>query len=63
MIASIPASDVAEAGRFADPVFRVREPARFAGRFWATDFDWQDNENYPYAYTIQLMSYMMSHRR
>ena len=34
--ASIPASDVAGVGRFADADFRVREPARFAGRFWAT---------------------------
>jgi hypothetical protein len=35
-----------------------------AGRVWATDFDWQDNENYPYQdYTAKLMGYMLSHRR
>ena len=33
------------------------------GRVWATDFDWQDNQNFPYSYTIQLMGYMMTHRR
>lgn len=35
-----------------------------AGRLWITDFDWQDNEVYPYAdYTAGLMGYMLSHRR
>jgi cysteine-rich repeat protein len=33
------------------------------GRVYATDFDWQDNENYPYAYTQQLMGYFMTHRK
>jgi len=31
----MPAPAVAVVGRFADPDFRVREPERFAGRFWA----------------------------
>jgi hypothetical protein len=30
-----------------------------AGRLWLTEFDWQDNENYPFDYTKQLMSYMV----
>ncbi|MDP2959692.1 MAG: SpaA isopeptide-forming pilin-related protein, partial [Longimicrobiales bacterium] len=35
-----------------------------AGRLWATDFDWQDRENYPYQdYTAKLLGYMLSHRR
>src|SRR5436190_8204101 len=34
--AAIPGSDADTAGRLADPDFRVREPARLAGRFWAT---------------------------
>jgi Cys-rich repeat protein len=33
------------------------------GRFYATDFDWQDGENFPYQYTITMMGYMMTHRR
>jgi hypothetical protein len=33
------------------------------GRVWATDFDWQDNEGYPFAYTNQLMGYFMTHRK
>lgn len=33
------------------------------GRLWATEFDWQDNENYPYQdYTADLMGYMITHR-
>jgi len=34
--AAIPASDADTFGRLADADFRVREPARLAGRFWAT---------------------------
>ena len=34
-----------------------------AGRLWATDFDWQDNEGYPYAYTNTLMGYFITHRK
>ena len=33
------------------------------GRLWATDFDWQDNQVYADNYTVNLMGYMMSHRR
>lgn len=33
------------------------------GRVWATDFDWQDNEGYPFAYTAQLMGYFLTHRK
>ena len=33
------------------------------GRLWATDFDWQDGENFAYQYSAQLMGYMMTHRR
>jgi cysteine-rich repeat protein len=33
------------------------------GRFWLTDFDWQDNEAVqPMAYTLKLMGYMITHR-
>jgi len=33
------------------------------GRFWLTDFDWQDNEMIqPYVYTNKLMGYMITHR-
>jgi hypothetical protein len=30
-----------------------------SGRVWLTEFDWQDNENFPFAYTRQLMGYMI----
>jgi cysteine-rich repeat protein len=30
-----------------------------SGRVWLTDFDWQDNENYPFDYTADLMKYMV----
>jgi hypothetical protein len=34
-----------------------------SGRFWLTDFDWQDNEQYPcMPVTEQLMGYMMTHK-
>ena len=32
------------------------------GRVWLTEFDWQDNENYPFAYTASLLGYMITHR-
>ena len=33
------------------------------GRVWAADFDWQDNENYPFkTYTEQVLGYAMTHR-
>jgi hypothetical protein len=33
------------------------------GRFWLTDFDWQDNEMYPCTpISEQLMGYMMTHK-
>ena len=45
-----------------DPALRERLGAAGARR--ATEFDWQDTENYPYQdYTAKLMGYMLSHRR
>ncbi len=33
------------------------------GRVYVTEFDWQDGENYPYAYTNGLMGYFITHVR
>ena len=33
------------------------------GRFWVTDFDWQDNEPYDKTNTNKLMGYMITHRK
>jgi hypothetical protein len=33
------------------------------GRFWATDFDWSDNDSGQTDYTRRLLGYMITHRR